>query len=388
MNVLRKARWVEEMLTSGERMLAAMTDGFSKDYPVVIPYIDIFIRDHWDEITDKPWWVQNVWDVDARLEVEKSFQEKVGIDWVETGFCPSRDWRKTHKVKALRGQFFLVDTGSNAMEEISRPPPGGFVISSYNSREPLIKTMEDIDIQIKITRAEELIENGSLDYIEAIVDEYKSEKFIVSSIGSPFSQIYPYFGVKKAMLNLFEKPKLIKHLLDKLVTRDLEYLRAYAKMGVDGIWVEECLTSADIMSPALFEQFVLPYVKTMISEIRRLGMKSIYYPCGDVRDRLELMIEAGPDCISLEESKKDFEIDIAWVDKVVAGRACIFGNLDAVWLLRNGTRFELEKEIKRQINVGRNHGKFVMSLGSPITAETPLSRVKEYVDITRQIANL
>ncbi len=369
-------------------MLAAMTDGLSNDYPVVIPYIDIFVRDHWDEITDKPWWVQNIWDVDAMLEVEKSFQEKVDIDWVPAPICPPRDWRKVHRVKALKGRLFLVDAVSSAMEEISRPPPGGFVSNWPELQEPFIKIIEDVDTQIKITSAEELIEGGSLDYVEAIVDEYRSEKFIVSWVGSPFWQIYPYFGVKKAILNLFEKPKLIKHLLDKLVARNLEYLRAYARMGVDCIWVEECLTSADIMSPALFERFVLPYLKTLISEIRRLGMKSIYYPCGDVRDRLELMIEAGPDCISLEESKKDFEIDISWVDKVVAGRACIFGNLDAVWLLRNGTRSQLEKEIEKQINVGRNHGKFVMSLGSPITAVTLLSRVKEYVGITRQIASL
>jgi uroporphyrinogen-III decarboxylase len=129
---------------------------------------------------------------------------------------------------------------------------------------------------------------------------------------------------------------------------------------------------------------VLPYNKKLIEEIRKLGMKSIYYPCGDVRDRLELIIDIEPDCLSLEESKKGFNIDISWVDEVVSGRTCLFGNLDSIRILQNGTVDELRKEIRRQIEVGLKHGKFIMSLGSPVTPLTPLSRVAEFIDISRK----
>ncbi|MBO3802552.1 MAG: hypothetical protein JTT11_01550, partial [Candidatus Brockarchaeota archaeon] len=105
---------------------------------------------------------------------------------------------------------------------------------------------------------------------------------------------------------------------------------------------------------------------------------------GDVRDRLELMIEMGPDCLSLEESKKGFEIDISWVDEAVSGRACVFGNLDSIRVLQNGTREELRGEIRRQMGVGLRHGRFVMSLGSPVTPLTPISRVADFILITRQ----
>jgi len=375
------------MLTAKERMLAVMTDGLSEGYPVVIPYADLFLRDHWEDITDKLWWMKNCWDVSPRLEVEMSFQKKVGIDWVEAHICPPRYWRETHRVKVLGCRFFLVDASGNIVIEIFRPPLGGFVHKWPSLREPIVRTFEDVDTQIGTMKAEELIDSGRLDYIEAVIDECGSERFVVCSVGSPFWEIYPYFGVRRTLLNLFKNPELISYLLEKLLARDLEYLRAYAAVGVDGVWVEECLTSADIISRSLYERFVLPYVKRQISEIRRLGMKSIYYPCGDVRDRLKLMIEMRPDCISLEESKKNFQIDIDRVDKIVAGRACIFGNLDAVWLLRSGTHSDLKKEITRQIDVGRNYGKFVMSLGSPVTPETPVCRVREYVKIARQIAD-
>ena len=367
-------------------MLAAMADGLSEGYPVVIPYADLFLRDHWADITDKPWWVQNCWDIEARLEVEEGFQRKVGIDWVEAHMCPSKYWRNDHSVKVQRGRFFLVDNSGRTITEISRPPLGGSILKWPSLQEPVIRSVDDAETQIRTTKAQELIDSGRLDYIETVMDKYGSERFVVCPAASPFWEIYPYFGIKRTLLNLFQNPGLIRCLLEKLLARDLEYLRACAAVGVDGIWVEECLTSADIISRSLYERFVLPYVKRQISEIRQLGMKSIYYPCGDVRDRLELMIEVRPDCISLEESKKSFQIDIDWIDKTVAGRACIFGNLDAVWLLRSGSQSELKKEVRRQIEVGRNYGRFVMSLGSPVTPETPLFRVKEYVEIARQIA--
>ena len=93
------------------------------------------------------------------------------------------------------------------------------------------------------------------------------------------------------------------------------------------------------------------------------------------------------DCISLEESKKRFEIDLAWVNEVVEGRVCIFGNLDSIGVLQNGTREELRGEVRRQVEIGREYGRFVMSLGSPVTPRTSASRVREYVDLVARAEN-
>jgi len=371
------------MITSRDKIFAAMTDGLKANFPVVIPYVDIFLRDHWDQVTDQLWWTIHAWDISARLRVEEDLQRKLDLDWVPCGMCPSRDWRENHRVETLGDRVFLVDTLSGERKEIWREPISG--THSPIDREPLIKSLEDMDKQVVVTKGGVLTQSGRLDHVRAIVERFGSEKFIFASVGTPFwSALSAYFGFRGIITNLFRKPRLVERVLEKITARTIGELRAYAKAGVDGIWMEECLSSADVISLAQFERFSLPYVRELISEIRRLGMKSIYYPCGDVRDRLEPIIEAGPDCISLEESKKGFEIDIAWVNRVVAGRTCILGNLDAVGVLQNGTHTELEKEIRRQLSVGRQFGRFIMSLGSPVTPGTRLSRVREYVNIVRQ----
>ncbi|MCX8171609.1 MAG: uroporphyrinogen decarboxylase family protein [Candidatus Bathyarchaeota archaeon] len=372
-------------MNSKSRMLTAISKGMERDFPVVIPYLDIFLRDHWEEVTDKPWWIMNYIDLSARLEVEKDLLRRLDLDWVQCGLCPSRDWRESHKIEVSDSRVFLVNTLSKERREIKRPPIGGEIIRI--ERDPLIKSISDAEKYLRVIDAKDMVKNGSLDYAKMVVESFGSKKFICSSVSSPYwMALSSCFGFKGMMLFLFRRTELVQYMLEEITKQIVEILKAYAEAGINGVWLEECLASSNEISPKIFKEIVLPYNVEIISAMRRLALKSIYYSCGDIRDRLELILDAHPDCISLEESKKGFKIDIKWVSDIVAGQACIFGNLDSINILQNGTSDELEKEIIKQINVGRNHKKFVMSLGSPITPKTPVSRVKEYVEISRRVS--
>jgi len=363
-----------------------MTEGLSGSFPVVIPYVGIFLRDHWEQITTEPWWVAYSWDLPSLLRVQESLMEKLDLDWVEVGLCPSKRWREGHAVKEREGRLFLEDLLSGESEEIRRPPIGGEKATWIHRT--LVKSSEDVETYVPVEDHEVLIGNGSLDHVAALVERFGREKFIVAHVSAPLWASYHYLGFRGTLVSLFKAPRLVDYLLERLTLNALERLRAYAQAGVDGVWIEDCLCSANEISLGHFERFALPYAGRLVSEVRRLGMKSIYYLCGDPRDRLEKITELGPDAISLEESKKGFEIDIAWVDAIVRERACLFGNLDAIGLLPNAGRKELEREIKRQLEVGRRSGRFVMSLGSPVTPGTTVGRVREYVEMTRLLGRV
>ena len=82
-------------MNSKEKRLSAITTGLKKDFPVVIPYTRIFLRDHWDQVTDQPWWTLDFGNVFDQLKVEEDLQAKLDLDWVECRMCRSREWRKT-----------------------------------------------------------------------------------------------------------------------------------------------------------------------------------------------------------------------------------------------------------------------------------------------------
>jgi uroporphyrinogen-III decarboxylase len=49
----------------------------------------------------------------------------------------------------------------------------------------------------------------------------------------------------------------------------------------------------------------------------------------------------------------------------------------------------LRAEIARQIAAGRrNGGRFVLSLGSPVTPGTPMERVRRYCDLAHELGEL
>ena len=84
--------------------------------------------------------------------------------------------------------------------------------------------------------------------------------------------------------------------------------------------------------------------------------------------------------------EKGFTIDIEKIAEEVGGRFALFGNLDAVGVLQDGSDDELRTEIARQLAAGRRNGsRFVMCLGSPVTPATGIDRVGLYCELVHEL---
>jgi uroporphyrinogen-III decarboxylase len=364
-------------------MSMAIDRGLRSGFPVVACYLGIFLRDHWDQITSRPWWSPYSPDIKDRLEVDRDLLRELDLDWIQCSLCRSRPWREGHRLRSAGSRAFLVNTQDGTEEELVRPPIGGRHIRMLPGS--IIQNPLQVEDAIPVKDASELRHEGRMDYVELLRKGPGSDRFLVAALGTPYWRaLSQFFGFRMMLLNLRRNPGLVERVLDRIVEEQVELIKAYAWAGVDGIWLEECLSSAAEISPADFKRFVCRYNRQLVDQMHGEGIRCIYYPCGDVLDRIEPIIETGADCISLEESKKDFEIDISRVDEEVSGRTCIFGNLSAIGILARGTTRELRAAIRRQIEVGRRHGRFVMSLGSPVTPGTSIDRVKEYVRISRE----
>ena len=180
------------------------------------------------------------------------------------------------------------------------------------------------------------------------------------------------------------RPDLVKHACRRYLARSINSAYEAAAMGAAGIWIEDCMT--DMISPEAFASLNVPFVRSLVEEIRSEGLKSIYYFCGDPAGKWDHLLSIGADALSLEESKKGFEIDIEHVVERVQGNCTVLGNLDAMDFLPNASEEELRNEIARQIDAGRrNNNRFIMSLGSPVTPETSVQRVRLYCDLVHEL---
>jgi len=365
------------------RMLAAMEGPNTVDLPVVITYLRILARDHWEQVTDVPWWATQGGDIEANLRVARDLQSELGIDWVPAPRGCTRQWRDRHKVALHEGRPVLMDGETGDRTEIVREPVSGFLTHQSDN---LVHSAEDIDRLLEIKSAEEMSDDGTLDYASAAVREFGDDLFVIGSVNDPFWGMTRCFGIEGMLTNLVERPEWAERALERSTLASLEALKAYSRVGVDGIWLGSGYSSTDMISLEHFRRFAAPYAERVIGEINALGMKSVHYFCGAVHDRLEDLVGMNPACLAFEEDKKRYGLDIEWVDRVVEERACLFGNVDAIGVLQDGTRAEMAVEIDRQLEVGRRSGRFVMSLGSPVTPSTPIEKVAEFVQLVRERA--
>ncbi len=63
-----------------QKIEAAFSSDGSPEIPVGICYTDIFIDDHWEELTSRPWWYKFSPDLDHQFLCRREVSEKIDQD--------------------------------------------------------------------------------------------------------------------------------------------------------------------------------------------------------------------------------------------------------------------------------------------------------------------
>jgi len=369
-------------------MRAALSRDGSDEIPVVICYEDIYIRDHWSELTSCPWWYASETDLSKQVEWRNEVVTNIGQDWYSVPLCPTREERENTVIRTGADGVFRVDKKTKTERELLKPKVGG------DCYQPWDKPGGPADISgvdalfdiYALPDPADIACDGRRDLADMLTGGPCAGLCRMRHAGSPLEACVSLFGYNGFMLMLNDGPELIRHAAKRFTeTEERRILEAKA-LGAEVIWIEECFT--DMINPEMFSEFNLPYVTRVVDAIRSAGMASVYYYCGDPAGKLEMILSAGADAVSFEESKKGFAIEIADIIDAVRGRCAVFGNLDAINLLPSCSEDELENAISAFIKAGRdNKNRFVMSIGSPVTPGTSAERVRLYCELARRLGS-
>ena len=171
----------------------------------------------------------------------------------------------------------------------------------------------------------------------------------------------------------------------KLLEATIEQIRALAAVGLDAIYIDDALATCDMISVDFYERYSMPFVKVMVNEIHAVGKRAVLIYFGGVADRLEQIASLGADALNVEASMKAYVNDLQAIADQLGDHLCLWGNLDPVGVVQNGTEAELQQAIAKQVGIGRTTGRFIVSTGSPITPLTPLSRIRRFVELGREL---
>lgn len=370
-----------------EKLWSAFSPEGAAEIPVVIPYEDIFIRDHWSQLSRRPWWVRISPDIEMQATWRREIAGAIGQDWFSLASGASKADREQFTVIERNGVVYRVDR-LTGVERVLQPPAisgwrGRGVASVHPENPP--QTPEQVEAWIaRWDVPGQALKDGRTDLPRRILAGWGAALYPMGYINGPLWSCYYLWGFEGMMVHLAAHPNLVRVAVARFTAQTLDQIRVAARLGAKGIWLEDCLT--DMISPEHFATFNLPYLRQLTDAARGWGLHTIHYFCGDPSGKWDLLLDTGADALALEESKKGFSIDIDDVVARVKGRMVVLGNLDAVGVLEQAGEGELRAEIARQIAVGRRNGShFVMSLGSPVTPDTPASRVRLYCDLAHDL---
>jgi uroporphyrinogen decarboxylase len=242
--------------------------------------------------------------------------------------------------------------------------------------EPTVRSLEEVasipdPVPEKLGRQPLMIEAVRL-VNEAIGDDV----FIVACFDqSPFSLACALGGIKEVMLATHDAPEFVEALMDKCAEHAIAYGRALAGAGADMLSTGD--SPAVLLGPELYRRFALPYVRRVFSTLREdTDCKLSLHICGDSTRLLEDMAISGADVLEL-----DYDVDLSYACAALPEDIVIWGNINAVSPLYDGTPAEVRAAAEQALAKVREavRYRFVLSSGCTVAPDTPGENLRQLI---------
>jgi uroporphyrinogen decarboxylase len=216
--------------------------------------------------------------------------------------------------------------------------------------------------------------------VRAVAAHFGTRVPVIGFCGAPFT-VASYMIEGRGSRNYLETKRLMyrspgawAELMAKLVTVLSEYGADQVRAGADAIQVFDSWVGC--LAPEDFAQFVLPYSRQLVTQLRAAGVPVIYFGTGTA-GLLPLMQETGAEVIGLDWRVR---LDEAW--RSLQYRAAVQGNLDPATLLADWTVIAPRADDVLQRAGGR--AGHIFNLGHGIFPDTPVENVRRLVEFVHE----
>ncbi len=316
-------------------------------------------------------------------------------DWLNARAACSREWAARGVLEQSDGRWWHRDLSSGEREDLAEvgemnyPASLRYLRRRRNSHGDLwdasvdFRTTEDIDSLVEVRTAEELEAQGVFEVVKLLAREAGDRQLLTISGHTPYLAAYFVLGFNGMMLMMNDRPDLFRHLMRRKHQQSLELFRGYARAGLHAVWIQEAFSGADLISPTFYDEFVFPTSRAFIRDVTALGLLSLFVCTGNIMPRLPRFRDLGAAGIAVEEGRKGYSIEIGDVIDGLEGACSVFGNVDPVGVVQQGTAADIDAEVKRQVALGRKARGFILNQGSPFPLDTPPAKIDLFMAAAR-----
>lgn len=146
-----------------------------------------------------------------------------------------------------------------------------------------------------------------------------------------------------------------------------------------------CFNVNPFFSPEQFDEFIVPYLKEVIAEYRKMGYYTIKHTDGNIMPILKQMADCKPDAIHSLDPQGG--VSIPEVRKIIGSDIALVGNVNC-GLLQTGTDEECRADVMRSLKEGMENGRgYIFSTSNCAYTGLSLERYEMMIDLWRKYGN-
>lgn len=206
--------------------------------------------------------------------------------------------------------------------------------------------------------------------------EIGSEAFIVGCFDqSPFSAACQLMGMEAAMISLVREDGLVQAVMDKAGRYASAYGELLAGAGADMLSTGD--SPAGLIGRNGYKDIALPTEKEVFGRLRGTGKFLSLHICGNCSHIVREMARSGADVLEI-----DSQVSIFSTLHDIPSSTALWGNIDPLGVIRNGTPEDVKEEAGRLIRAVQRcrNRRFVLSTGCTLTADTPADNLHALIN--------
>lgn len=219
-----------------------------------------------------------------------------------------------------------------------------------------------------------------LEALAHLVVSIGQDVFVVACFDQyPFSLAAALLGMNETMLKLTDDPPLIEALMEQCLAYGLAYARALSDAGADMLSGGD--SPAGLLGPETYRRVAWPFEQRLIASLKAATRKPVsLHICGNALPLLTDMAATGADVLEI-----DHKTDLAAACRIVPQTTTLWGNLDPVGLLAQGSVAEVTQAARQAIATvqAASRRRFVLSSGCTLTMETPFENLDALLQAAR-----
>jgi uroporphyrinogen decarboxylase len=220
-----------------------------------------------------------------------------------------------------------------------------------------------------------------------IVRERSGDRYFLMLHGDATMSVPSGDQMLDVATRLAEEPEQLKAEYKAAVDEKLavaERLKRHG--GLDGfaLCADYCFNSGPFLSPAMFSEFVTPFLARLTRGYRDLGFYTIKHTDGNILPILDQLAQTQPH--ALHSLDPQGGVDIADVKRRYGKQLCLIGNVNC-GLIDTGTLEEVAASVRYCLRQGMPGGGYIFSTSNCIYTGMPLERYDALLDIWRREGN-